>query len=193
VTTRRAALIATAVTLPLVVLFVLLFANLTATEKHGTPSASGSALPAITVAAPPLAASHAAACTKVLAALPVSVANLQPRVVHPHPDSPYVVAWGDPPVVLSCGVDRPKDLHAGSSAQFFLGGNTSGPWYDVTSSGGANVWTTVDRAVYIAVSVPPTYHAAPLPVISRAIASALPPVCAVDPKANPDTLCTRRA
>jgi hypothetical protein len=192
VTTRRAALIATAVTLPLIVLFVLLFANLTATDKPAPQSNTASALPALTVPAPPQAARHAAQCTKVLAQLPVALAGLQPRVVHPHPDSPYVVAWGDPPVVLSCGVARPADLHPGSSAQFFLGGNTSGPWYDVTSSGGANIWTTVDRAVYIAISVPAKYHATPLPALSNAIATALPPVCAVDPKADPDRLCTRR-
>jgi hypothetical protein len=191
-TTRRAALVATAVTLPLVVLLLLLFANLTTSDKPSSTPSSSSALPAIVVPAPPLAAAHAAECTMVLAQLPVGLAGLPPRVVHPRPDSPYVVAWGDPPVILRCGVARPADLHPGSSAQFFLGGNEAGPWYDVTVSGHSNVWTTVDRAVYVQISVPASYHATPLPALSRAIAAALPAVCSVSATAPTKQLCTRR-
>jgi hypothetical protein len=129
----------------------------------------------------------------VLAELPLQLGRLQPRVVHTSPETPYVVAWGDPAVVLSCGVDRPKDLRRTSAAQYFANGPASGPFYDVTSSGDANVWTTVDRGPYISVLVPKDYQGADiLPPLSRAIAKALPPVCSTDPAAAEKDRCTRR-
>lgn len=144
--------------------------------------------------APPHAEAEATACNKVLEQLPVELGRLAPRVVHAQPDSPYVVAWGDPAVVLSCGVDRPKDLVAGSSAQFVATGPDTGPFYDVTRAGSANVFTTVDRAPYISVVVPSRYQGGDvMPPLSAAIAKALPAVCSTDPT-EPDVtkLCTRR-
>jgi len=96
--------------------------------------------------------------------------------------------------VFRCGVDRPKDLTPGSSTIFQSGGSESGPFYDVTSSGGANVWTTVDRGPYISVTVPQKYQgSAVIPPLSEAIAKALPAVCSTDPNTpDPAKLCTRR-
>jgi hypothetical protein len=80
----------------------------------------------------------------------------------------------------------------GSDAEFF-GFISGGPFYDVTTRNGANVFTTVDRAVYIAVNVPATYHSDPMPTVSRAIAEVLPAVCSTDPhEPDPAELCTRR-
>lgn len=144
--------------------------------------------------APPQANTQAASCTKVLEKMPVTLGQLKPRIVHTHPDSPYVVAWGEPAVMVACGADRPAALHAGSAAQFIAGGELSGPYYDVTKHADANVYTTVDRAAYVAITIPSKYQAANyLPELSRDIAAALPPVCSTDP-AEPDVakLCTRR-
>ena len=193
---RRAALIATAVTAPLVLVFALVIGHLTG-QTGGKPKASSSTpsvLPAITLDATPHAAANAATCAKVLEQLPVTVDGLAPRVVHPHPDTPFVVAWGNPAVILRCGVDRPSSLHAGSTAQYFAGGNgQTGPWYDVTRSGAANVWTTVDRAVYVSIEVPATYASGPVVALSPGIAKALPAVCSTDPAtADVSKLCTRR-
>jgi Protein of unknown function (DUF3515) len=153
-------------------------------------------LPPITATAPPNATAQAAACTKVLEQLPVQLGKLRARVVHTTPDSPYVVAWGDPAVVLSCGAARPKDLVPGSSVEDVAAGPDTGPFYDVIGSGsGANVWTTVDRAAYVQVTVPGKYQGGTvMPPISEAIAAALPtPVCSTDPaEPDPEKLCTRR-
>jgi uncharacterized protein DUF3515 len=159
-----------------------------------TANPTAHALPALTPSAPPHAAAEAPACNKVLEKLPVELGALPPRVVHAHPDTPYVVAWGDPAVVLSCGASRPKNLKPGSSDPFIAGGVDTGPFYDVTRVGNANVWTTVDRGPYISISVPSKYQGADvLPPLSTAIAKALPPVCSTDPAApDPDTLCDRR-
>jgi hypothetical protein len=89
-------------------------------------------------------------------------------------------------------VDRPKTLVPGDSRQLFSF-TPNGPAFDVTSANGAQVFTTVDRAIYISVSVPAKYHSAPMPAISRAIAKVLPAVCSTDPNTKDvGKLCTRR-
>ena len=137
----------------------------------------------------------AAPCAKVLAQLPVALGRLQPRVVHTTPDTPFVVAWGDPAVVVKCGVDRPTSLKPGSDVRVFSATGASGPYFDVTRGGdSANVYTTVDRAAYVSVTIPGAYNSGPLPALSRAIAKALPTaVCSTDPATpNVNDLCTRR-
>jgi hypothetical protein len=182
---------------PFVVIVALVLVALGSANHRsgaGTSSAPG-ALPAITATAPPHAGAQTTPCSKVLAQLPVSLGKLAPRVVHTTPtDTPYVVAWGDPPVLLSCGVARPKALVPGSSETFISGGELEGPYFDVQRKGDANVYTTVDREPYIALTIPATYPAANyLPLLSRAIAQAVPAVCSTDSGTpDPDKLCTRR-
>jgi hypothetical protein len=181
------------VTVPLVVIALLLLATISGGSDETSGSGAGPT-PPVTASAPPQASRQSAACTKVLAQLPVELGKLAPRIVHTTQDTPFVVAWGDPAVVFRCGVDRPASLKPGSSAQYFANGPETGPFYDVTRSGDANVWTTVDRGPYISITVPAGYQGADvLPPISQAIAKALPAVCTTDPSApNPDQLCTRR-
>jgi hypothetical protein len=177
---------------PFVVIVGLAIAAISGTGK--SDHSSSGPLAVLTPAAPPHATAQAIACNKLLAQLPVQLGKLQSRVVQPHPDSPYVVAWGDPAIVLSCGAARPKDLTPGSHAEFVTAGPDTGPFYDVTRSGGSNVFTTVDRAPYIAVVVPAKYQGGDvMPPVSDAIAKALPAVCSTDPNTpDPDKLCTRR-
>lgn len=167
-----------------------------AVTGSGTSSGSSSsaAPPVLTPPAPPHAQAETVPCTKVLQQLPVDLGRLKGRVVHTHPDTPFVVAWGDPAVVLACGVDRPKALHPGSSEQAFNAGDLAGPYFFVSRSGDADVWTTVDRAAYISITVPSKYQgSAVVPPLSRAIGKALPAVCTTN-SATPDVdkLCTRR-
>jgi hypothetical protein len=158
------------------------------------PSA-GAVLPAVSVAAPPATdAATVSTCAQVISALPLVLDGQNLRRTVSEPASGLIQAWGDPAIVLRCGVARPKSLTPGSTAEFQSGGVASGPYYDVTADNGANVWTTVDRSVYIAVTVPARYQGADvMPTVSRAIAKVLPAVCSTD-SAEPDVtkLCTRR-
>ena len=174
-------------------LIALGVAALTGTSDENGGNTSGPLAP-VTAPAPPHAKAEAGPCAKVLAQLPLQLGKLQPRVVHTTPETPYVVAWGDPPVLLSCGVDRPRDLRPTSGAQYFGMGPASGPFYTVTSTGHTNVYTTVDRGPYIAISVPtPPYEGGDVvPPLSRAIAKALPAVCVIDSAAPPNRSCTHR-
>jgi len=151
-------------------------------------------LATVSAAAPPQAKAQFANCTKVLQLLPVSLRSLAPRIVHTRPDTPFVVAWGNPAIVFSCGAARPASLTPGSNAQFQSGGELRGPYYDVTRRGDANVWTTVDREPYVSITIPRKYQGADyIPVLSGPIARALPPVCSTS-RDEPDVtkLCTRR-
>ena len=130
----------------------------------------------------------------MISALPLTLDGQDLRRTVSDPSSGQIQAWGDPAIVFRCGVSRPKDLVPGSSTQYILGGNRAGPYYDVTSANGADIWTTVDRSIYIEVTVPQKYQGGDvMPPISRAIAKVLPPVCTVnDQEPDPDKLCTRR-
>jgi hypothetical protein len=172
--------------------FVLALVIGTATHKPAkSPSSATSspvALKPITVAAPPSNAAAAAPCTKVLAALPVSLGGLPSRPALS--SSPYVVAWGEPAVVLRCGVARPGGLVVGSDA---LTTGVDGVFYWVDRQKQATVFTVIDRAAYIEVTVPSTYSGGPLAPISDAVAKALPAVCVVDPnETDVNRLCTHR-
>lgn len=179
-------------TVPFVVILALALGNATKhpTGAHDSGTPAPSVLAPITVAAPPADPATAGPCTTLLTALPVQLGELRPRIVHPQPDSPFVVAWGDPPVVLRCGVARPSTLAAGSS-DFVLGVN--GVNFFQSKHGKARVFTAIDRAAYIEVQVADSYAQPPLGPLADAIAKALPPICVVDPKvSDPSKLCTYR-
>ncbi len=128
----------------------------------------------------------------MLTGLPTKLGPLDPRAVHTKPDSPFVVAWGDPPVVLRCGVTRPAGLTPGSSEQVFLAGEVY--WLPVQEKS-STVFTSVDRSVYVEVRVPKKMAYQPLPILGQAIASKLTAICAVpedDSTYRPDQLCTHR-
>lgn len=182
-------------TLPIVVVLALLFAHVTGSPSSApSGSTSPSALPPLSPSAPPSDPAASAPCTKVLQALPIQLGSLAPRVVHSKPPTPFVVAWGDPAVVLRCGVPRPGRLHPGSSAPLT---GVNGVFWLVRKGESENTWTTVDRAAYIEVTVPREYRQPPIGPLARAIATALPRVClpqAAPGQSPPPTskLCTRR-
>ena len=148
---------------------------------------SGAALPPISVSAPPSDPAAARPCTGVLAGLPVNLNGLQSRPALS--SSAFVVAWGNPAVVLRCGVPRPAGLVPGSDA-FTTG--VDGVFFWVVHGKQATVFTVIDRAVYVEVTVPVTYAGGPLAPIADAVAKALPSVCVVDGSAPVAHQCTHR-
>jgi hypothetical protein len=174
----------------------------TAVEDGGstkTPSPSrAAALPPISPSAPTPDATTTRPCTSVLQYLPQRLDGLAPRVVHPHPDSPFVVAWGEPAIVFRCGVDRPADLAPQSSEQIFSANGTGGPYWLPVRGPKQTTWTVIDRAVYIELTVPNAYQQPALAPIGSAVLKGLPeavclPQAAVGQTPPPESqLCTRR-
>lgn len=130
----------------------------------------------------PAPAAGSADCARLLTALPQTLDGaeygqgspgaLERRQLRaPVPEG--AAGWGDPPVVLRCGLDRPADLTAISrllavSGVEFLEIPGGGP------SGGLSTWVTVDRSVYVAVALPPRSGSGPLQQIATVISQTLP-------------------
>lgn len=125
-------------------------------------------LPVLPVEVPPVTPEAEANCPDLMAELPLDLTGEVSRRVQS--DSPFAYAWGEPPVVLRCGVDRPVGWVVGTSAIQINGVQ----WYVDTDDPESTVWTTVDRPVYIEVSLPPSVDSAPVTVLSTTIGATLP-------------------
>lgn len=184
-------MIATAIAAPVTVLLAfLLTAGHTDRPAAPTPSASGSVLPAVSPPAPPKPdAATQAACVKVFAGLPVRLGQLPPR--RTDTDSSFVAAWGNPAVVLRCGVAEPAVFGTPDAAQLV---EVNSVLWQPDPQRDRTVYTTVDRSVYIEVTVPANVDQ-PLPLLAAAV-SALPRLCtATDAAGNTGAelpICTAR-
>jgi hypothetical protein len=106
------------------------------------------------VALPAVPAPHAGdpACTALLAALPQRLGDYQRMpVAQPVPEG--AAAWraggNNEPVVLRCGLDRPADFLVGSPIQIV----DAVQWFAVHTDN-RTTWYTVDRPVYVALTLP---------------------------------------
>ncbi|MCW2701098.1 MAG: uncharacterized protein JWQ45_2633 [Blastococcus sp.] len=174
---RRAAIVVTAVVLPVVVVLIVLAKVLGGgADPSGSPAElSGAAtppqradLPVLAVDVPPVTPAADAACPALMKVLPLDLVDEASRRVDS--DSPFAYAWGDPPVVLVCGVDRPAGWVVGESAIQINGVQ----WYVDTDDPDTTVWTAVDRSVYVEVRVPSTIDSGPVTALTTHIAEALP-------------------
>jgi hypothetical protein len=105
----------------------------------------------VTVTAYDVLESARAGCAEVIADLPHEVAGQQQRTVV---GSPYAAAWGDPAIVLRCGVRLPAGFTRTSECQTVNGID----WYvpqRASDDQGADVpLTLVHRSVVVSVVVP---------------------------------------
>ena len=175
------ALIAAAVLVPVVVAVAILVNVLGGSDVssgdhsgHGPAAVDGSTpaqredLPVLPLDVPPVTPEAEASCPALMSALPLELAGEPSRRVQS--DSPYAYAWGDPAITLICGIDRPAGFVVGVSAIQINGVQ----WYVDTSDPDATVWTTVDRPVYVQITLPPEVDSAPVTALTPQIAAALP-------------------
>jgi hypothetical protein len=112
-------------------------------------------------------------CERLLAALPETLDGgdagpLQRRsLATPAPAG--AAGWGEPPVVLRCGLDRPVELTATSRLL-----DVSGVQFLELVGSGTSTWLAVDRPVYVVVALPPTSGSGPLQQLAAVIANTLP-------------------
>ena len=174
-------MIASAIAVPVtVVLAFVLTAGHSSDPRQSPPAPSSSVLPAVTVPAPPKPnPATQAACVKVFAKLPVQLGQLAPR--RTQTDSSFVAAWGNPAVVLRCGVARPAVFGTPEAAQLV---EVNSVLWQPDPQRDRTVYTAVDRGVYLDVTVPAGADQ-PLPLLAPAV-SALPRLCtATDAAGNP--------
>jgi hypothetical protein len=175
--TRRNALIASAIALPVTVVLAFAF---TAGHSGKSDKKSTGPLPAVVISAPPPPSDATlAACIKVMEQVPVQLEGLDPRKTDT--DSSFVVAWGDPPITFRCGVSKPTVFETAEARQLL---DVDGIIWQPEKQKTQVVYTAVDRSVYIEVTVP-TAQTPPLTDLAKAV-GALPQVCtASDAAGNP--------
>jgi len=175
------ALVVTVVVLPLVVVLLVLSRVLggddgvasdepgsAVADVQGTPVPGRADLPPLAVAVPPVTPEADAACPALMAQLPLELAGEQSRPVDS--DSLFAYAWGEPPIVLVCGVERPAALEPTSPLIQINGVN----WLVDTTDPDRIVWTAVDRPVYLQVTVSPETDSAPVTALGPVINDTLP-------------------
>jgi hypothetical protein len=102
-----------------------------------------------------------AQCSRLVNRLPGHVAGQDRRYISPA--SALAGAWGDPAIVLRCGVRRPAALRP-TSACFEINrigwlATSNGRPVPTTSQGkGTLDFTTIGRSVYVKVTVPAAYR-----------------------------------
>lgn len=91
------------------------------------------------------------ACAALVAALPAELGGLPRRQLEPADDPALTgtAAWGQPPVVLRCGIPTPAELTCTAAVQ-----EVNGVAWLPLSTGGDTTYFAVDRSVRIALTVP---------------------------------------
>jgi hypothetical protein len=154
------------IALALVVALVVVVLVAASMVRHQAPGPLG-------VAAVPAPAADSADCARLLAALPeeldgAELGALRRRQLRA-PAPAGVAGWGEPPVVLRCGLGRPPELTATSRLLA-----VSGVEFLEIPSPDTSTWVAVDRPVYLVVALPPRSGSGPLQQIATVISHTLP-------------------
>jgi len=110
----------------------------------------------VEVAVPEVGGDDRTACRNLVDALPDRVADQDRRPVEP--DSGLSAAWGDPAIVLRCGVPTPAALDEFAACQEANGVGWFVPEEQVEDQHADVVMTTIGRAQNVEVRVPATYR-----------------------------------
>lgn len=138
-------------------------------RSGGQPGTGPLALPSV-----PAPQAGSSECATLLGALPSELTSSGAKLVRRELAAPApaaTLAWGgQDPVVLRCGLERPPELTPTSQLRVVSGVQ----WLPVPG-GGSTTWYVVDRAVYIALTVPGSAGTGPLQEVSDTAAAKLPP------------------
>jgi Protein of unknown function (DUF3515) len=113
-------------------------------------------------------------CQALIGALPQQLGDYR-RAAVTQPAPPGAAAWrngpGGEPVILRCGLDRPGDFVVGTPIQQV----DDVQWFRVSDQASDLItWFAVDRAVYVALTLPQDSGPTPIQDISEVIAKTLP-------------------
>ena len=128
----------------------------------------------VAIAAAPAPQADSQACRALMGVLPQDLGDYhRAEAMAPAPDS--TAAWQTEPgsdlVVLRCGIDRPDDFVASSPLQLV----DDVEWFRIPGDD-RTTWVTVDRPVYVALTLPAGSGPTPIQLLSRAVDQALPAV-----------------
>lgn len=140
--------------------------------------ATGCGFGAVEVTPHSPAAGTEQACAGLVAALPEVVSDAVRRDVSP--SSPSVAAWGQPPIILRCGVPEPVGVDPTTSVLQV----SQVEWLPVPGDGGT-FFTTVGTSPVVEVAVPDDYSPEAQVLVDLAPAiQAEVPLASADPTAG---------
>ncbi len=124
----------------------------------------------VAIASVPAPNADSAECRALLDALPDRLGDYR-RAPAAEPAPPAAAAWtaDGEPVILRCGLDRPAEFVVGSPLQVV----NAVQWFELRDEG-RSTWFAVDRAVYVALTLPQGSGPTPIQEISDVIAKSLP-------------------
>ena len=134
----------------------------------------------VVIASVPAPKADSSTCRALLDALPANLGEFK-RVAAADPVPPGAAAWRGSadnfPVIMRCGIGRPAEFVVGSPIQMV----NAVQWFrlddpDVDRS----TWVTVDRPVYVALTLPTESGPTPIQTLSDLIARTMPAV-PIDP------------
>jgi hypothetical protein len=137
----------------------------------------------VAIASVPAPRADGAPCRALLGAVPKQFGDYR-RAPAAEPAPAGVAAWqatpGGEPIVLRCGLDRPAEFVVGAPIQVV----DAVQWFEVSDpgnmAGARSTWFTVDRPVYVALTLPRGSGPTPIQQISDAIAKTIA-VAPIDP------------
>ncbi|WP_371328065.1 DUF3515 domain-containing protein [Mycobacterium sp. 1423905.2] len=148
------ALVIAAVTLAVAAIGVILFLAVSRQQPQQP----------VTIPGVPAPHADAPACQALMAALPERLGDYQ-RAALTQPAPPAAAAWrakaDGAPVLLQCGLQRPDEFVVGSPIQFV----DRVQWFEARQF----TWYTVDRPVYIALTLPAGSGPTPIQTLSDVI------------------------
>ena len=110
----------------------------------------------VSIESPALTGPDAAACDALIEALPSSVGDQLRRPVDP--EDAYGAAYGEPAIVLRCGVSKPAGLVAESTCSTINGVDWFVPQDQVEQESADIVATTIGRTPYVEMRIPSRYR-----------------------------------
>ncbi len=136
-------------------------------QVQGATASPRGDLPVLAVPVPEATPEADEFCPGLMADLPLELAGEPSRRVDS--DTPFAYAWGEPPTVLVCGVDRPEGFTVGAGLIQINGVQ----WFVDTSDPEVTVWTAVDRPVFVEVQVPSSSDSAGVTQLTVPVAANL--------------------
>ncbi len=130
----------------------------------------------VVIASVPAPNADSSTCRALLDALPDRLGDFD-RVAAAEPTPAGAAAWragaDGEPVILRCGVDRPAEFVIGSPIQMV----NQVQWFRVDDPAtDRSTWVSVDRPVYVALTLPQQSGPTPIQALSDAIARTMPEV-----------------
>ena len=149
------------------VLVALVVAIVLAKNKQSEPAIANAPLPVSDGVGQPGA--DTPSCKALMPALPDKLAGAARRTLDGAVKA--VAAWGEPAVVLRCGIESPQELTC-SAALFQINGVS---WLQLTEAGlDSTTYIAADRSVRIAVTVPTGSGSGGIGQLSDVVAATLP-------------------